>query len=156
MWETDLEKLQTKESLRETIQFLRKEAKDKEKAASLKAELKGGVLLVSLLSEEDAKVRKGAALLLGELGIQEAADALWNAYESEQTLFVKSAYLTALGKLDFSEFIPDQGTETTAFGTGTCRRGTKTYRGRVTGAWKTAGGSRRSQKARIYRLSEST
>ena len=106
MWETDLEKLQKKESLRETLQFLRKEAKDKEKAASLKAELEGGALLVPLLSEEDAKVRKGAALLLGELGIQEAADALWNAYESEQTLFVKSAYLTALGKLDFSEFIP--------------------------------------------------
>ncbi len=61
---------------------------------------------LSLLSHEDPKTRKNVALLLGELGIEEALTALWEAYEAETQLFVKSSYLTALSHLDYDNLLP--------------------------------------------------
>lgn len=104
MLNTSCEKLRKKENLRETLQILRNEAKDVKSAEQLKELIGDGELLVELLSEEEPKVRKNAALLLGDLKIQRAADALWEAYNRETTLFVKSSYLTALGKIEVSDF----------------------------------------------------
>ncbi len=60
--------------------------------------------LQSFLRHEDAKTRKNAALLLGKLGIQEAAAQLWQAYQAEDKLFVKSAYLGAMEQLEIKEW----------------------------------------------------
>jgi len=57
-------------------------------------------MFMELLKSDDAKIRKNAALLLGELQVQEALPSLLNAYEQEQQLFVLSSYVTAMGKLD--------------------------------------------------------
>jgi len=103
MLERSCEKLQRKENLRETLQLLRNEAKDGQKAEELRGLLGDGSLLTELLQEEEPKVRKNAALLLGDLKMQQAAGALWEAYQKEMTLFVKSSYLAALGKLE----VPD-------------------------------------------------
>ena len=59
--------------------------------------------VLGLLGEADAKTRKNAALLLGDLGYQNAADVLYAAYETEQTLFVRSAYLDALAQMDVGD-----------------------------------------------------
>lgn len=61
---------------------------------------------LSFLSHADAKTRKNAALLLGELGMEDFLQELWDAYESETQLFVKSAYLTALSHLDYDSLLP--------------------------------------------------
>lgn len=53
-------------------------------------------VLLRALTLEDAKTRKNAALLLGDLGEASAAEALFTAYEKEEKRFVKSAYLKAL------------------------------------------------------------
>lgn len=105
MFNTSCEKLQKRENLRETLQFLRNEAKDEKTAEEIRNLLGDGTLLVELLSEEEPKVRKNAALLLGDLKMQQAAGALWEAYNRETTLFVKSSYLAALGKLEASDFL---------------------------------------------------
>ena len=63
-----------------------------------------GGLLLELLEEEDPKVRKNVAMILGELEWMGAADALVTAYEREQTLFVKSTYLKALAYLDITAY----------------------------------------------------
>lgn len=60
----------------------------------------------SLLTNEDPKVRKNVALLIGDLGIQNLLQALYEAYEREDKLFVKSSYLTALKALDYREYLP--------------------------------------------------
>lgn len=60
-------------------------------------------MIVDFLSEEDAKTRKNTALLIGDLKLEQAKEALIAAYLNETTLYVKSAYLTALGKLDVRE-----------------------------------------------------
>lgn len=64
-------------------------------------------VFIEYLSNEDAKTRKNAALLLGDIVCQEATKALWDAYEKEETLFVKAAYLQALSKLDVKEKLPE-------------------------------------------------
>lgn len=57
-------------------------------------------LIASFLKDEDAKTRKNAAQVLGLLQSQESIGQLWEAYVSETQLFVKSAYLSAMQKLD--------------------------------------------------------
>ncbi|BCN30496.1 hypothetical protein bsdtb5_17910 [Anaeromicropila herbilytica] len=61
-------------------------------------------LLCDLLKEEDAKIRKNAALIMGEIGQDSFLELLMDAYESEEQLFVKSSYLTAISKLDFKKY----------------------------------------------------
>lgn len=58
------------------------------------------------LSEEDPKVRKNAAAVLGEIGCQEAVDVLADAWEAEDRLFVRAEYLKALGSLDCRKYVP--------------------------------------------------
>lgn len=67
--------------------------------------------MIRWMEHEDAKTRKNAALLLGD--VQEAvgdddtclvSDALWNAYCREQTLFVRSSYLKSLKLYDCSKY----------------------------------------------------
>lgn len=105
MLETSCEKLRRREDLRETLQFLRSQAKDAQCAQQIKSLLQERGLLEALLQEEDPKVRKNAALLIGDLEMQQAAEALFEAYNREGTLFVKSACLAGLGRLDVSGFL---------------------------------------------------
>ncbi len=60
-------------------------------------------LLEGFLSHTDPKVRKNAALVLGRLGRQGTAEALYKAYQRETQLFVKSSYLDALYGLDLTQ-----------------------------------------------------
>lgn len=61
--------------------------------------------LVSLLKSEDAKTRKNAALLLGDLGNQNYLKPIYLAYEDEDQLFVKSSYLAAMANFDYTEYL---------------------------------------------------
>ena len=101
-----IEKLRKKENLRETLSSLRSDIKEQEKKEELKSLINKKEELTDLLQEEDAKVRKNAALLLGDLQLQDAKEDLFLAYQKEKTLFVKSAYLTALKQLDTKEYLP--------------------------------------------------
>lgn len=58
------------------------------------------------LVDEDPKVRKNAAAILGELHCQDALDVLMDAYEEEDKLFVREAYVQALSAIDCSEYLP--------------------------------------------------
>lgn len=62
-------------------------------------------VLTALLHHEDAKARKNAALILGETGAKQALTPLYEAYMAEQQLFVRSAYLTAMGRLDYRPYL---------------------------------------------------
>lgn len=95
------------EDVRQNLSRLRQEIKEDGARMALLYQI--GVdfsTLEQLLQHEDAKVRKNAALLIGDLGIQKLADALYTAYEKEDKLFVKSSYLTALKSLDYREYLP--------------------------------------------------
>lgn len=60
-----------------------------------------------LLDNDDAKIRKNAVKLLGRVGDAANMAALFEHYKSEQTLFLKSEYLTALESFDYKEYLPE-------------------------------------------------
>ncbi len=64
-------------------------------------------VLIGLLESEDAKTRKNAALLMGDLGIHEFLEPIWNAYINEKQRFVKSAYLSAMGSFNYHDYLDD-------------------------------------------------
>lgn len=59
--------------------------------------------LIRLLKDEDAKTRKNAALLMGDLGGQEYLQPVLEAYRTETQMFVKSSYLSAMKNFDYRE-----------------------------------------------------
>lgn len=61
--------------------------------------------LITLLQAEDAKTRKNAALLMGDLGSCEFLEPIYCAYEKEQQQFVKSSYLSAMENFDCRQYI---------------------------------------------------
>lgn len=83
---------------------LKEDAAKEEWAVLLKNE-ENRELLMRLFRNEDAKVRKNAALLAGRSGDSAWASVLYDAYEAEDQLFVKSSYLSALSELNYSRVL---------------------------------------------------
>lgn len=97
--------LKRNQNVRENLSLLRGAVKDTDGKQRLLALVGDGTFLLGLLGSEEAKVRKNAALLIGDLGLVGAKEALFDAYNQEGTLFVRSAYLTALKKMDASAYL---------------------------------------------------
>lgn len=100
-----IEKLKKSENPRESLSGLRSLAKETDGKKNLLQQIGDGSILIPYLKHEDAKTRKNAALLIGDLQLQAALGALKEAYETEQTLFVRSSYLSAMTKLDATEWL---------------------------------------------------
>lgn len=99
-----IRKLQKNENVRTTLSEARRLLKEEYSVACAKELfLDKQQLLLSFLDSEDAKTRKNAALLIGDLELSELSDELYEAYENETTRFVKSAYLQALSKLQIPQ-----------------------------------------------------
>ncbi len=94
--------------VRQNVSLLRKELKADGAKYGFLFELAGEFsVLEGLLYHEDPKTRKNAALLMGDLGDKRLLAPLYEAYEKETTLFVRSAYLTALKEFDYREYLPE-------------------------------------------------
>ena len=103
-----LKELAEQNNIRTNLSSLRQLVKEQENKALVKKEVeKQETLFFSFLKNEDAKTRKNAALLLGDLAYQPALSALYEAYETEGTLFVKASYLQAIGELDATEKVSE-------------------------------------------------
>ena len=95
-----LKELVEQNNIRTNLSSLRQLVKEQENKALVKKEVeKQEALFFAFLKNEDAKTRKNAALLLGDLAYQPALSALYEAYETEGTLFVKASYLQAIGMI---------------------------------------------------------
>lgn len=94
--------------IRANLIALRNAIKDeKEKRAF--AYLLGGdfSVLCDLLKNEDPKVRKNAAVVLGEMECDDLLPVLFEAYKQEKTLFVRADYLKAIEKLDCEMYLDE-------------------------------------------------
>lgn len=99
-----IKELKEKQNIRNNLSNLRAMIKDEKSKLQLEEIVhKDLSLWIDFLKNEDAKTRKNAALLLGDVKEEAARDAIWDAYVSEQTLFVKSAYLAALKEMDMQD-----------------------------------------------------
>lgn len=105
MVEKCFEELEQQINIRENLSLLRSEVKNEDVRDRVLARIGEGEILIDFLESEEPKVRKNAALLLGDLQLQQAAGSLLRAYQAEDKLFVKSSYLMALGKLDYAEYL---------------------------------------------------
>lgn len=103
-----IEKIKDNIDVRKNLIALKAECKDYAgKHALLYALESKFQLFYDLLKAEDPKIRKNAALILGQLGVQESLAKLYEAYEQEKTLFVKSSYLTAMKELDYRAYLDE-------------------------------------------------
>uniref|UniRef100_UPI004056B8CB methyltransferase n=1 Tax=Agathobacter sp. TaxID=2021311 RepID=UPI004056B8CB len=103
-----IQELTEQKNIRTNLSNLRKMIKDGEAKKECLKLLEGKEdLILSFLEHEDAKSRKNAALLLGDLEYQKALDALYKAYQNETTLFVKASYLQAVSNLDCGELLDE-------------------------------------------------
>ena len=83
MIEQILEKLNQQEEIRESLIQLRAEIKDEnQKERLLENDSFDPIILMDFLSDEDPKVRKNAALILGELEIEQSVNAIFYAYQN--------------------------------------------------------------------------
>lgn len=94
------EALQRGEDIRNHLIELKKMLKEEGALDTYLSMTEDDELIASFLQDEDAKTRKNAAVILGQLQSQESIDKLWDAYVAETQLFVKSAYLSAMQKLN--------------------------------------------------------
>lgn len=102
IWNQILENTDTRQNLSKLRENI-KEHKNKEICRKLV--LENELILESLLESDDAKTRKNAALLIGDLQLSSMQMDLWRAYEKEETLFVRSSYLIAMQKMDMTAFL---------------------------------------------------
>jgi 16S rRNA G966 N2-methylase RsmD len=96
--------LKKNQNPRENLSLLRSAVRDREARAALREQNGIQELLCGFLTHDDPKVRRNAALLIGDLELDGAAAALYEAYRKEETLFVRSAYPAALLRLDIGDY----------------------------------------------------
>lgn len=100
------ENIKQNRDVRQSLSRLRKEIKEKGSREELLDIMQGEEgCLTALLKSEDAKTRKNAALLMGDLGKQEFLEPVCQAYEAETQRFVKSAYLAAVGNFNYRQYL---------------------------------------------------
>ena len=105
MFETYLKNLTEKKDTRSSLASMRDLLKIPDNAEKLKSEEGYSCdLISSFLKDDDPKTRKNAAAVMGLLGEEAFAAHLFEGYEREETLFVKSAYLEALCSYDYSAY----------------------------------------------------
>lgn len=93
--------------IRKNLISLRQEMKEPFAKRALAYELAGEFdVFVTLLKDEDAKVRKNAALIIGDLECQDLLPLLVNAYKKEEKLFIKSDYLKAISQYEYQDYLP--------------------------------------------------
>ena len=80
-----IKQLKEQLNIRTNLSDLRKRIKDDtNKEALYKIVEQDDAMWISFLQSEDAKTRKNAALLLGDLEYDNAKEALWDAYTAEE------------------------------------------------------------------------
>ncbi|WP_167958774.1 TRM11 family SAM-dependent methyltransferase [Anaerosporobacter faecicola] len=93
--------------VRQNLSKLRQEIKEEENRVALLYYLSDKKeLLPPFLKHEDAKTRKNAVLLMGDLQLDEYLPWIVEGYKNETQRFVKSSYLVALRNFDYREYLP--------------------------------------------------
>lgn len=98
--------IQKGEDLRRSLSSLRAAIKEEDNKKQAQELLGDADLIAGLLKEDDPKVRKNAAALLGDLGAKEQAEALYQGYEREEQRFIREAYVKALKKTNPGPYLP--------------------------------------------------
>ena len=89
------------EDMRANLAALKKEIKSENGKRAFAYLLAGDYSGIGeLLRHKDAKVRKNAALILGEMECEDMLPVLWQGYQAEQQFFVRPSYVKAMASYD--------------------------------------------------------
>ncbi len=106
MFDRQLEELTAGVNVRANLIHMKEALQGGGNTEELKGEKRYGIsLFPAFLDSPDAKVRKNAVLIMGLLGEEGYGDIIAKRYEKEETLFVRSAYLTALKAYDYENYL---------------------------------------------------
>lgn len=103
MFEQQLQSIVNKKDVRAALIEIKKNLKDNEKIFKNTSGYSRNIWQ-ELLNNEDPKIRKNAALIMGMLKEEGFKEALFEKYKTEDTLFVKASYLEALMNYDYQVF----------------------------------------------------
>lgn len=100
------EKICEGEQVRANLISLKEQIRD-EKERRAFAYLLGGDFgkLCRLLKHEDPKVRRNAALILGKMESEDLLPVLFDAYQKEETRFIRADYLRAMAEMDYAPLL---------------------------------------------------
>ncbi len=106
MIRTIYENIQGEKEVRKHLIELRKLLKETNNRMAFLYLLAGDYrLLYKLLEDEDAKVRKNVALIMGHLQVPDFMNKLFESYLKEEKLFIRSDYLAALREFDYTSLL---------------------------------------------------
>lgn len=92
--------MECQDEIRKTLSQIRAAIKEEKEYQKTLEYVGDGAILEPYLLHEDAKVRKNAAALIGDLQMKSLSNSVFQAYQKEKTLFVRSTLLEALEKTD--------------------------------------------------------
>lgn len=102
------DKILEQQDIRQNLIKLKSELKENNNKTALLYQIGADYSLFDqLLMNQDAKIRKNAALIMGELTVPCFLDKLFDAYKKEEQLFVKSSYLIAIKNFEYEMLLPD-------------------------------------------------
>ena len=61
-------------------------------------------VFAELLKNEDPKIRKNTAIVLGILGVQDNIDILYEAYTTDTVMYNKASYVEAMRKIGYEKY----------------------------------------------------
>lgn len=106
-----LDNLKSKTDVRRTLIAMKEAIRDDAAKEALAEELAGDFSVFrEFLDDADAKTRKNAARIIGELAQPQMRECLWEAYQREKTLFVRPDYLKALQNYDCTPYLEQMKT----------------------------------------------
>lgn len=99
------------EDVKSSLLELKKELKTLDSEGTLKDTLLGCSFededkFISLLKDDDPKIRQNSAVCMAYLSLKGASEAIYNAYVTDETLYNKAPYLKALSYIGADEFKP--------------------------------------------------
>ncbi len=90
------------DQLRQNLIALRDELKDEKNRREFSCLLGGDFTkLCELLKNEDPKIRKNTAAIMGKMESEDLLPILFDTYKNEKTLFVRADYLKAMSQMDY-------------------------------------------------------
>ena len=104
MFEQELSNLENNTDIRKNLLSIKEKLNDVSAVKQLNKEA-GRNYFVKYLQNDDAKTRVNAVKILGYIVDESCADFIMDAYDNEQTMFARPAYLKALSGFDYSQYI---------------------------------------------------
>ena len=108
MYKSNIENILQKKNIRENLILIKNQKKDEKVKRSLAYYLEGDYeIFTSLMKHSDPKIRRNAALIMGELEDDDLLPVIFETYKDETTLYIRADLLKAMSNYDYHIYIDE-------------------------------------------------